>query len=247
VRLLLRIPVFGLIYPSRISQKHPTLYLRVAIPGGTLGYPDYSGFSATELVERCAQDNSGAWREFLRRYRRPMALAIVRVLRRAGAFAPTMLDDLLQETYLHLCADSFATLHRLVSRHPDDFEQMLCLVAANVARDQLRADTSQKRGGQYRQIADPDLLFAEQIEAADSATKIEQETQLDEIDRMLRRSVDSPSAPRDRSIFWMHFQLGMSSEAIARISSIGLTQKGVESSIYRTLQLIRKTLRIKPR
>jgi RNA polymerase sigma-70 factor, ECF subfamily len=176
-----------------------------------------------------------------------MALAIARVLRRAGTFAPTLLDDLLQDTYLHLCTDHFAPLQRLASKHPDALEPMLRLVAANVAQDHLRAETAQKRGGQYRRILDLDFLLAGRIEAENSAAKIDQETQLDEIDRLLERSVDSRSASRDRSIFWMHFQLGMSSEAIARISTIGLKPKGVESSISRTLQFIRKSLCIEPR
>ncbi len=179
----------------------------------------------------------------MRRYQRPMILTIIRILRQAGAFAPTIIDDLLQDTYLRLCADNFAPLHRFISRHPDDFEHMMRVTATSVVQDYLRAKMSQKRGGQYRQIPDPDLLLAGQVEAEDAATKIEQEAQLDEIDRLLQRAADSPSAPRDRSIFWMHFQLGMSSEAIARIASIGLTPKGVESSIFRTLQFIRKNLR----
>jgi len=207
----------------------------------------YLDFSAAELVERCSKHDPGAWREFLRRFRRPMALAIVRVLRRAGTFAPAILDDLLQDAYVHLCANDFALLRALVLRHPDSFEPMLRVVAANVAHDHLRARMSQKRGGQYRQLPDPDFSLLEHIEVEDSAMKIEREVQLDEIDRLLERSVDSSAAPRDRWIFWLHFQLGMSSQSIARIPSVGLTPKGVESSIFRTLRFIRKSLRIEPR
>lgn len=173
-----------------------------------------------------------------------MALAIVRVLRRTGPFTPTLLDDLLQDAYVHLCANDFALLRAFVSKHPDAFEPMLRVVAANVTHDYLRATTSQKRGGEYRQVSDLDLSLIERPKAEGSATRIEREVQLDEIDRLLQQSADSPSAPRDRRIFWLHFQLGMSSQSIARIASIGLTPKGVESSIFRTLRYIRKNLGI---
>jgi RNA polymerase sigma-70 factor (ECF subfamily) len=180
----------------------------------------------------------------VRRYRRPMALTIVRVLRRAGAFAPATIDDLLQDAYVRLCVNNFAPLHTFVSERPDSFEPMLRRVAANVTLDYLRAEMSQKRGGQFRQLPDPDLSLLERIEAEDSVTRMEQQVQLDEIDRLLEHSAKSPSATRDRSIFWMHFRMGMSSESIAQVSTVGLTTKGVESSIFRTLQHIRKMLRI---
>jgi RNA polymerase sigma-70 factor, ECF subfamily len=213
---------------------------------GILAQSNDQGCFAAELVKRCSKHDPGAWREFLRRFRRPMALAIVRVLRRAGTFAPGILDDLLQDTYVRLCANDFALLHALVSRHLDSFEPMLRVVAANAAHDYLRAKMSQKRGGQHRQILDLDLLAMEPIAAEDSATKIEREVQLDEIDRLLERSVDSRSAARDRRIFWLHFRMGMSTQSIASMPSVGLTAKGVESSIFRTLKFIRKSFQIKP-
>jgi RNA polymerase sigma-70 factor (ECF subfamily) len=235
------------IFSSEFSEKSRLSNCAWQFFGGMLSYSSYLGVSAAELVEQCSKHDPGAWREFLRRFRRPMALAIVRVLRRAGSFAPAIIDDLLQDAYVHLCANDFALLHVLASRHPDSFEPMLRVVAANVAHDHLRSKMSQKRGGQYRQLPDPDLSLMERIEAEDAVMKIEREVQLDEIDRLLERSVDSPSAPRDRWIFWLHFRLGMTSQSISRIPSVGLTPKGVESSISRTLRFIRKSLRIEPR
>jgi RNA polymerase sigma-70 factor, ECF subfamily len=175
-----------------------------------------------------------------------MALAIVRTMRRAETLAPAILDDLLQDTYVRLCANDFALLRTLVSRNPDSFEAMLRVVAANVAHDYLRARMSQKRGGQYHQVSESESSLVERLGVEGSAIRIEREAQLDEIDRLLQRSVDSPTTSRDRRIFWLHFRLGMSSEAISQIPSVGLTAKGVESSIFRTLQYVRKALRIKP-
>lgn len=209
-----------------------------------MSYSSDQDFSAAELVGLCAKHDSRAWDEFLRRFRRPMALTIVRVLRRAGPFAPTLLDDLLQDTYVHLCSNDFALLRTLASKHSNSFEPMLRVVAANVVIDHLRAKMSQKRGGEYLQISDFDLSLLERVEAEGSVMKIEQEVQLDEIDRLLERPGKSSSTPRDRQIFWLHFRLGMSSQSIADIPSVGLTAKGVESSIFRSLRNIRKRLGI---
>jgi RNA polymerase sigma-70 factor, ECF subfamily len=209
--------------------------------------PHYSGFSDPELVERCSRHDPEALSEFLRRFRRPMALAIVRTIRHAGPLAPAILDDLLQDTYVRLCANDFALLRTLVSTNPDSFEAMLRVVAANAAHDHLRARMSQKRGGRFHQVPESDSSPIDPIGAEGSAMRIEREAQLDEIDRLLERSIDSPTASRDRRVFWLHFRLGMSSESISQIRSVGLTAKGVESSIFRTLQYLRKAFRIKPR
>ena len=68
--------------------------------------------------------------------------------------------------------------------------------------------------------------------------------QLKEIDATLQgtREHQIPS-DRDRTIFWLHFRLGMSAHAIARMSTLHLTSKGVESSLRRTLSLLRKALK----
>jgi RNA polymerase sigma-70 factor, ECF subfamily len=209
-----------------------------------LSHSIYMSLSTPELVKRCSRRDPAAWTEFLRRYQRPMALAIVRILRNAGPSSPEILDDLLQDTYLRLCANDCALLHTLVLRHQDSLEPVLCVIGINVARDHLRAKMSQKRGGQLQQAPDGNLNVVERAEPEGSATQIERKIQLDEIDRLLQRSPGSASAPRDRRIFWLHFLSGLSSQSISEIPSVGLTAKGVESSIFRTLRYIRKSLQI---
>jgi RNA polymerase sigma-70 factor (ECF subfamily) len=204
----------------------------------------YQNLSVVELVKHCADGEPQAWQEFLRRFRRPIALAVVRALRRTGSFAPAIIDDLLQDIFVSLCANDYAQLRTLVAKYPDTLDDMLLRVASNATYDYLRAKTSQKRGGKHLHLVEPDTGVIEQIPARDRSTKIEQEVQLDEIDRLLQRSADTPSGQRDQRIFWLHFQMGMSTESIARIPSVGLTPKGVESSILRTLKFIRKSFRI---
>jgi RNA polymerase sigma-70 factor, ECF subfamily len=205
---------------------------------------DYSNLSSADLIRLCAAKDQLAWEEFVRRYRRPMALAILRVLRRWGELSTVLLDDLLQETYVALCANDYRLLRQFLERHPDSLEAMLRVVAANVTHDQIRARNSQKRGG------DPNKAFADlQLEAAtpdDETRRIEREVQLDEIDRMLQRAPKPISSWRDRQIFWLHFRAGMSAQAISEQPFVQLTAKGVETSLYRTLEFVRKGFKIAP-
>jgi RNA polymerase sigma-70 factor, ECF subfamily len=172
-----------------------------------------------------------------------MALVILRVLRRWGELSAPLLDDLLQETYVALCANDYRLLRHFVERHADSLDAMLRVVASNVTHDQIRARNSQKRGGGRNQ-AYADLQFVESLD--DETRKIERAVQLDEIDRLLQRAPRPVSSWRDRQIFWLHFRAGMSAQAISDLPFVRLTAKGVETSIYRTLKFIRKGFKITP-
>ena len=47
---------------------------------------------------------------------------------------------------------------------------------------------------------------------------------------------------RDRNIFWLYYRQGYTARDIASIPNLGLTQKGVESCIYRLTQSVRNTV-----
>jgi RNA polymerase sigma-70 factor, ECF subfamily len=199
---------------------------------------DYLNRSPADLVRLCAEKDQLAWEEFVRRYHRPMALVILRVLRRQGELSTALLDDLLQETYVALCANDYRLLRHFVERHRDSLAALLRVVAANVTHDQIRARSCLKRGGDRNQ-AYADLQLIDSATPGDEAKRIEREIQLDEIDRLLQRA-PKPISCRDRDIFWLHFRAGMSARAISELPFIQLTAKGVETSLYRTLEFIRQ-------
>jgi RNA polymerase sigma-70 factor (ECF subfamily) len=204
---------------------------------------DYSTLSPADLIRLCAEKNQSAWEEFVRRYQRPLALAISRVLRRWGEVSTILLDDLLQETYIALCAGNYRLLRQFIEKHPDSLDAMLRVVAANVTHDEMRARNSQKRGGDPTKThAQPSLT--EGVTSYDETTRIEREIQLDEIDRLLQRAPKPISSTRDREIFWLHFRSGMSAQSISELPFVQLTAKGVETSLYRTLEFIRKGFKI---
>jgi RNA polymerase sigma-70 factor, ECF subfamily len=88
---------------------------------------DYATLSADELVIACGQsDDPAAWQEFVQRFHRLIATVALRVARRWGEPSPQVIDDLVQETYLKLCADNFQALRAFKPHHPDAFYRDRC-------------------------------------------------------------------------------------------------------------------------
>jgi RNA polymerase sigma-70 factor (ECF subfamily) len=206
----------------------------------------YQNIRSVELARLCAGNDSAAWLEFIRRHQRSIALTILRILRRSGEVPTTLVDDLVQDTYVALCANNYRLLHNFVEHDPSSLTAMVRVVAANVTHDHIRSKTAKKRGGSLKQV-DSESLPVDDLYASDSDEKVDRAIQLREIDTMLRGLSHPVTAPRDRTIFWLYFRLGMTAKAIAQIPSLGLSAKGVESSIFRTLKLVRRTLGVAPR
>ena len=204
---------------------------------------DYQNLAPVQLARLCAQKDSEAWLEFIRRYQRPITLVILRTLREAGSTSTLLIDDLVQETYAALCADGLRLLRDFVEEYPSSLDAMVRVVAANLTHDYLRAQNAKKRGRDFHQVAYNARALA-QLPSPYGQETIELHLQLKEIDATLQgiREHQIPSA-RDRAIFWMHFRLGMSATAIARMSTFQLTSKGVESSLRRTLSVLKTALK----
>jgi hypothetical protein len=60
-----------------------------------------------------------------------------------------------------------------------------------------------------------------------------------DIDVYLKSRACEPTFVRDYTIFWLYYREGMTAKAIAGVSSIGLTVKGVESTLLRLTRLVR--------
>jgi RNA polymerase sigma-70 factor (ECF subfamily) len=201
---------------------------------------DYQDLAPVQLARLCAQKDSEAWLEFICRYQRPITLVILRTLRKAGSTPTLVIDDLVQETYAALCADGLPLLRDFVEEYPSSLDAMVRAIAANLTHDYLRAQNAKKRGGDFHQVAYNSRALA-QLPSPYGHETIELHQQLKEIDATLEGH-QTPSA-RDRAIFWLHFRLGMTANAIARVSTFQLTSKGVESSLRRTLSMLRTALK----
>jgi RNA polymerase sigma-70 factor, ECF subfamily len=203
---------------------------------------DYQDLASVQLARLCAQKDSEAWLEFIERYQRPITLVILRTLREAGGASPLLIDDLVQETYAALCADGCRLLRNFVEEYPNSLDAMVRVVAANLTYDHLRAHNAKKRGGDFHQVAYNSRTLA-QLPSPNGGETIGRQMQLKEIDATLQVARERQIASaRDRAIFQLHFQFGMSVKAIAQISTFHLTPKGVESSLRRTVGMLKKTI-----
>ena len=158
---------------------------------------------------------------------------------------PAVVDDLVQETYLKLCAADCRILRTFEHRAPGAIYGFLKVVAANVAHDHFKAAYAAKRGSGE---------FLGDIEHADTSagvpsgpcpddpSSIERAILRKEIDGHLARSVPAADLSRSRLIFWLYYRSGLSASAIASLPSIGLTTKGVESALLRLTRLVRNAL-----
>jgi RNA polymerase sigma-70 factor (ECF subfamily) len=207
---------------------------------------DYSSLTIEELVRRCsASGEIGAWEEFVRRFHRLIAMVALRTADRLGDSSAQTVDDLIQETYLKLCADDFRLLRNFEERHPDAFLGFVKVVTANVVRDYFKLSHSQRRGANRLQGEPEHFDPIAGRDNAGSPRSIERAVLIQEIGQYLGESV-AANTERDRNIriFWLYYRAGLSAAAIAALPEIGLTTKGVESIISRITKELRLRINV---
>jgi hypothetical protein len=81
------------------------------------GRMDYQDLAPVQLARLCAQRNSDAWLEFIRRYQRPIALVILSTLREAGVLrhcSSTTLSRKPMPRSVRTAVDCCAILSRII-------------------------------------------------------------------------------------------------------------------------------------
>src|SRR5437868_2594601 len=107
---------------------------------------DYSALSPPELFSVCANGGDAAsWEEFIHRFNAVIARSILRVALRNGTSEHSLIDDLVQDTYLKICADDCRLLRTFTPRHADSTFAYLKVVAASVAYDYFKSRHAEKR------------------------------------------------------------------------------------------------------
>ena len=203
----------------------------------------FAHLSPDALIQMCVNADVAAWEEFMRRYHRLIAGVVFRTTQKWGKSSPTTMDDLIQETYLKLCADEYRLLRVYDPKQPDAIYGYLKVVTANVVHDRFKALHSEKRGGDQIVEELTTLENRSGVEEA-SGTKhaMERQILLREIAAHLNASLSGDTADRDRTIFWLYYRQGFTTKAIASLPAIGLTIKGVESAILRITKLVRRRM-----
>lgn len=188
--------------------------------------------AAAEILNACLETGSeAAWASFVQRFQPLIAASVSRVARRYGNPVPALIDDLIQETYLRLCKDNCRSLRDFRAQHDEAIFGYLKVIATSVALDYFRSRSTHKRRGE---IEDDGT----HPEAITSSATIEQSALIQELDQRLAAT----ESERDRAIFWLFYRQGYTARDIASMPNLGLTQKGVESCIYRLTQSLRRVL-----
>lgn len=209
------------------------------------------------LLQNCIQTchDELLWAEFVHRSQPVIAAAAIKTIRRWVTPTLSLVEDLIQETYLKLFADNAQALRRFVCHEENALYGFLKVVACNVVHDHFRCIYSQKRGGGRQDETIDHAELASKIEGADRIITrrrrsgkvittevnllddLHRRIMLQQIDACLRNQFSETS--RDYTIFWLHYGKGLTAKAISCVPSIGLSVKGVESALLRLNRLVR--------
>lgn len=199
----------------------------------------YSSYSSEDLVKACvSSNNEAAWIEFVRRFRPVIAKVVLRTTRRWTQPHSHLLDDLIQETFVRLCADHCAVLRRFQPVHPDSIFGYLKSVAASVVCDHFKFERARKRDVTQTDAISGNVSRELRSSGRSNLNTLENRVILQEIDEAIHRLFRGENFVRNRTIFWLHNREGMTASAIASIPSIGLNTKGVESTLRRMTDVI---------
>lgn len=193
-----------------------------------------------ELIRACCDpQNTAAWREFIRCFHKLIAGTVLRTCARWGEYSSNVADDLVQETYLKLCADYCRLLREFQHRHPNAIYGYIKEIAANIVNDHFRAIHAEKRGGGKAPEEITEGQYAAAPGQSGSSHDIEQKVLLAEVDRFLERCTQGETGQRDRLVFRLYFRQNFTAKAIAALPDLKLTVKGVESLIFRLIRCLR--------
>jgi RNA polymerase sigma-70 factor, ECF subfamily len=203
----------------------------------------HASTSVEVLVRACVETGEpAAWEEFIHRSHPVISAVVLRTALRWGDPSGSVIDDLVQDTYLKLCSNDGRILRDFEFRHADALFGFLKVVAANVVNDHFKSLNRVKRGAGMRSEGSDGVESIPATNPADPLWPTERGILLNEIDELLRDRASEAGHERDRTIFWLYYRQGHSARAIASIPSVGLSTKGVESTILRLTRLVRENL-----
>jgi len=188
-----------------------------------------------ELLHVCL--GSGAqeqWREFVRRTQPLIASVIMNTIRRWKEPAPSLVDDLIQDTYVKLFANDRKALRSIKNEYENTIFGYLKVVASNVVRDHFRQPENK----------------ADEVEPSDSVLPVPSDGNdrlefahlKDRVEALLEHFSSSETYERDVAIFWCFYEQGYTAKEISLLPNIGLTVKGVEAVLLRLTRFLREEL-----
>jgi RNA polymerase sigma-70 factor (ECF subfamily) len=203
----------------------------------------YSSLPLKDVVCLCADGrDDDAWAEFVSRVGKPISLTVMRTASLWGDASHSLVEDLVQVTYVKLWEDGCRLLRDFAVQHPEAILGYLKKTAANTTHDHFKHLHSQSFGGQQPHVSTSDVDPEAGKEVSGSQESIAFGVLVNEIDGYLKRGLTGPDQERDRMIFWLYFRQGMSTKEIASLPTVGLGAKGVGSVIERLKHCIREQI-----
>lgn len=186
-----------------------------------------------ELLHLClGSEDQELWRNFVRRTQPLIASVIINTIRRWQEPSPSLVDDLIQDTFLKLFANERKALRSIKNEYENTIFGYLKVVASNVVRDHFRQTENKV---EEIELADPVLP-----PTPDGLDRVEFARLKDKIQTRLQSLSSSETYRRDETIFWMYYEQGYTAKEISFLPSVGLTVKGVESTLLRLTRFIRE-------
>lgn len=208
---------------------------------GSVQYPQ---MAIPQLVALGISESSEeAWTEFVRRSQPLIKAVITRTVRRFGNVSHNLVDDLTQNVYLNLCANNFRALRNFEILHEKAFFGFLKVMATHMVQDYFRSAHALKMGG-GRELEPPEAerVLLEHAPSSVGSSGPERKILLDEIDTILKTHEHEPNFARDRAVFWLYYNEGITAKAIADLPDVKLSVKGVESTLLRLTRQIKSAL-----
>jgi len=194
--------------------------------------------SIRDLLQLClSSDEQEQWGEFVRRTQPLIASVIINTVRRWKTPAPSLVDDLIQDTYVKLFANDKKALRAIKNEYENTIFGYLKVIASNIVRDHFRQPVNK----------------ADEIELSDAALppgpqdreRLEFLHKKEQIKGILETLSASETYHRDVAIFWLFYEQGYTAKEISLLPSFGLTVKGVEAVLFRLARHARERLGLK--
>lgn len=188
--------------------------------------------SIRELLNLClSSDDQGLWQDFVRRTQPLIASVIINTIRRWQEPASSLVDDLIQNTYLKLFANDRKALRSIKNEYENTIFGYLKVVASNVVRDHFRRPESRV---EEVELADPVLP-----PTPDGMDRIEFTRMKEQFQGRLEKLASSPTYQRDVAIFWFYYEQGYTAKEISLLPNVNLTVKGTEAVLKRLTDFLR--------
>ena len=159
--------------------------------------------SNSALIQRCCgSDDAEVWEEFIRRTRRLVAGVVYRVASRWNETRPEILEELIQDTYLHLFSNDRQGLKKFQPQSEEAFFGYIKVIAAPTSLTTICAPKMPTNGAPASPTAPTPRMRTEFARSRLlSSPEVEEEVLVSEIESWLDKLVTGKDADKHKAIF----------------------------------------------